>query len=84
MCCAIYDRWKSNETINKEQETLLRQEISKWRQILQRTIVGTLSLTTTNMPFRGTNERLNSNNPGIFLFIIQLLSKYDAVLKNLL
>lgn len=83
-CCAIFDKWKNNKTIDKAQESLLRQEINKWRQILERIIDVTLTLATTNMPFRGTNENLDSSNPGVFLSIIKLLSKYDPVLKNLL
>lgn len=83
-CCAIFDKWKRNKTIDKDQEALLRHEISKWRQILERIIDVILTLAITNMPFRGTKEQLDSASPGVFLSIIKLLSKYDVVLRNLL
>jgi hypothetical protein len=41
-------------------------------------------LPVTNMPFRGHNENIYSKNPGMFLSVINLLSKYDPVLRNLL
>jgi hypothetical protein len=36
------------------------------------------------MPFRGHNENIDSKNPGMFLSVINLPSKYDPVLRNLL
>jgi hypothetical protein len=42
------------------------------------------TLASCNMPFRGHNENIDSKNPGMFLSIINLLSKYDPVLRNLL
>lgn len=41
-------------------------------------------LASCNMPFRGHRENLDSNNPGMFLSVINLLSRYDTVLKDLL
>lgn len=82
--CAVYDRWRRNDTIDHELESQILQEVSVWRQILERVIEVTLTLASSNMPFRGHDESLDSSNPGVFLSIINLLSKYDLVLKNLL
>lgn len=82
--CAIFDRWKLNMTIDVELDLEIRREISWWRQVLMRVVDVTLTLASSNMPFRGHDESINSNNPGIFLSIITLLSKYDPVLQNLL
>lgn len=41
-------------------------------------------LALCNMPFRGNDESDNAPNPGCFLSVIKLLSKYDSVLLDLL
>lgn len=82
--CAVYDRWRRNDTIDHELESKILQEVSVWRQILERVIKVTLTLASSNMPFRGHDESLDSLNPGPFLSIINLLSEYDLVLKTLL
>ena len=41
-------------------------------------------LAKCNLPFCGSSEELSKDNKGNFLFIIQLLAKYDTVLGKLL
>lgn len=82
--CAIFDHWRRNKTIDQDVDENLRQEVSAWRKILERVIDVTLTLASCNMPFRGHDESENSKNPGAFISIIKLLSKYDPVLQNLL
>lgn len=82
--CAIFDRWRLNKTIDVDLESKIRQEMNVWRQVLERVIEVTLTLASCNMPFRGHDETENSKNPGVFLSVIKLLSKYDPVLQNLL
>ena len=43
-----------------------------------------LMLAKCNLSFRGSSKELSKDNKGNFLFIIQLLAKYDTVLDKLL
>ncbi|OCT96206.1 hypothetical protein XELAEV_18013881mg [Xenopus laevis] len=82
--CVIYDQWRRNKTIDKEQEKQILKEKSFWRQVLQRIINVTLTMAMGNLAFRGHRERLGDGNNGNFLSIIELLACYDHVLKQLL
>ena len=44
----------------------------------------TLILVKYNLPFCASNEELSKDNKGNFLFIIQLLAKYDIVFDKFL
>lgn len=83
-CCAISDKWKMGQTIDVDEERVTRETISKWAQILERVINVSLMLALCNMPFRGNDESDDAPNPGCFLSVIKLLSKYDSVLLDLL
>ncbi|CAK6977314.1 hypothetical protein F7725_021412 [Scomber scombrus] len=54
------------------------------RQVLERIINVTITLATCNLSFRGHREIIGQSNSGNFLSIIQLLARYDQVLKELL
>ena len=55
-----------------------------WTQIIERIVNVTLTLATQNLAFRGHREESKGGNCGKFLAIIDLLSKYDPLLENLL
>jgi len=55
-----------------------------WRKVLERFLDVTLMLATCNLAFRGRSDKLVDSNKGNFLSVIELLAKYDPVLKNLL
>lgn len=63
--CAIFNRWRLNETIDKELELKIRQEINIWNQILERIIEVTLTLASCNMPFRGHDESTDCKSRNI-------------------
>ena len=54
----------------------------KWREILKRLLDVTMFLAKQNLPFRGHRENMLSENKGNFLQLIELLSKYDPVLRE--
>uniref|UniRef100_A0A672HGU4 HAT C-terminal dimerisation domain-containing protein n=1 Tax=Salarias fasciatus TaxID=181472 RepID=A0A672HGU4_SALFA len=62
----------------------IRLETNYWRQVLDRLINVTLTLATTNMPFRGHRETIGKANSGNFLAIVELTAKYDPVLQDLI
>ena len=82
--CMIYDQWRLHGTIDEEMEREIRVETTFWKQVLDRLINVTLTLATSNMPFRGHRETIGKANSGNFLSIIELMAKYDPVLKDLI
>lgn len=52
------------------------------RKYMERLIDITIFLGKTGQPFRGHNEKDESNNKGLFLELTDLLKKYDSLTKN--
>lgn len=52
------------------------------RKLMERIIDIIICLAKCGKSFRGHNESLKSNQKGLFLEIIQLLSRYDPILRN--
>ena len=57
-------------------------ENKKWGDILHRLLDITLFLAKQNLPFCGHKEDKSSFNKGNFLEMVEMLSKYDPVLKK--
>ena len=62
---------------------VLTRKTNFWQKVLERLLNVTLMLAMCNLPFRGSTEELSNENKGNFLFIIQLIAKYDSVLDKL-
>lgn len=84
-----FENWKTLEaglrlqkTIDNDIIALMEMEKKKWRDILHRLLDITLFLAKQNLPFRGHKEDESSLNKGNFLEMVEMLSKYDAVLKE--
>lgn len=82
--CVVYEQWRKHRTIDVTVDKRLEEEKNFWRKVLERILNVTLTLATCNLAFRGTNEKFEHNNKGNFLSIIELLSKYDPILHELL
>lgn len=82
--CVVYEQWRKHGTLEDVFVKNLADERSFWRKVLERILNVTLTLATCNLAFRGSSEKLECNNKGNFLSIVQLLSKYDPVLQKLL
>uniref|UniRef100_H3ABB3 DUF4371 domain-containing protein n=1 Tax=Latimeria chalumnae TaxID=7897 RepID=H3ABB3_LATCH len=81
--CLVYEQWRLHGTINEDFKTQIQKEKNFWRQVLERLINVTLTLSICNLAFRGHREVLGHANSGNFLSIVELLAKYDPVLKQL-
>lgn len=57
-------------------------EPNYWRAVLERLMSITLFLSKYNLGFRGTSDRLMSNNNGNFLGLVELLSQYDPIMME--
>ncbi|GBP74358.1 Zinc finger MYM-type protein 1 [Eumeta japonica] len=86
---SCFEKWKILEnglrlqkTIDHEHQMVLDQEKKKWRDILSRLLDVILFLARQNLPLRGHREGISSDNRENFLELVNLLSKYDPVLKE--
>uniref|UniRef100_H3B0B3 DUF4371 domain-containing protein n=1 Tax=Latimeria chalumnae TaxID=7897 RepID=H3B0B3_LATCH len=82
--CLVYEQWRLHRTIDEDFETQIQKEKNFWRQVLEHLINVTLTLSMCNLAFRGHREVLGHANSGNFLSIVELLAKYDPVLKQLI
>ncbi|XP_053569321.1 LOW QUALITY PROTEIN: zinc finger MYM-type protein 1-like [Bombina bombina] len=73
---------KMHKTIDAENIALMEIEKKKCRDILHRLLDITLFLAKQNLAFRGHKEDESSFNKGNFLEMVEMLSKYDSVLKE--
>lgn len=62
----------------KEFQTLLE----KNRALLERFLDVTLFLASRNLAFRGDTSELGDVHNGIFLWLLELIAKYDSVMRN--
>lgn len=57
-------------------------EKDRWREVLKRVLEVIKLLSAQNLALRGHDETLDVANPGNFLAVLKLLSKYDPVMAN--
>ncbi|XP_061469367.1 zinc finger MYM-type protein 1-like [Rhineura floridana] len=83
------EKWKTlaaghrlHKTIDAETIAFMEMEKKKWRDVLHRLLDITLFLAKQNLAFRGHKEDESSLNKGNFLELVEMLSKYDPVLKE--
>ena len=60
----------------------LEAEKRYWHDILKRVVAVIKFLSERGLPFRGDNEILNSPHNGIYLSVLELISKFDPFLRN--
>ncbi|XP_022881093.1 zinc finger MYM-type protein 1-like [Olea europaea var. sylvestris] len=53
-----------------------------WRHVLTRIIAIVKRLAKNTLPFRGDNERLNVENNGLFLQMVEMINEFDPVMKE--
>lgn len=75
----------SKNHIDKDLENQIRKEASFWRMVLQRLFDIIITLATNSLALRGHREDLSLEGyHGNFLSVVQLVSRYDQVLNQVL
>ena len=81
-------------TIDKKEQEVVENQVKKWKEILSRLLDIIRFLAKQNLPLRGHREGRNfesketgtepevTENRGIFLELVDLLTKYDPVLRE--
>lgn len=83
------EKWKTmstnlkfNSNIDQHIIDQKEKESKKWYDMLLRLFDITLFLAKQNLAFRGHREQENASNKGNFLELVELLSRYDPILKE--
>ncbi|CAB4036454.1 Hypothetical predicted protein [Paramuricea clavata] len=83
---AVYMRWKSGKTVDKDNEKEIRNNALFWVKVLDRIITIILTLATLTLAFRGHNEHVHDNicEGGNFLGMVYLMAQYDEILAKVI
>ena len=76
-------RLDKGQTLDRDQQGRIESQKKRWVNILHRILDAILFLTKQNLALRGHREFLDGEgNPGNFMELIKLISKYDPVLME--
>jgi len=78
---SLENRLKNSQCIDDELQKAILLEKDRWRHILRIILDAILFCTKNNLAFRGSSTTVGNKHSGIFLNLIELLSKYDNILK---
>ena len=83
---AVYMRWKSGKTVDKDDEKEIRNNALFWVKVLDRIITIILTLATITLAFRGHDEHVHDDiyEDGNFLGMVCTMSQYDETLAKVI
>ncbi|XP_026502970.1 zinc finger MYM-type protein 1-like [Terrapene carolina triunguis] len=82
--CEPSVRLKNQTTLDAQNQRLLESEKQHWRLVLERLLSIVEYLSTNNLAFRGSTEKLYQPQNGNFLGLVQLLGNFDTVMNEYL
>ncbi|XP_074328032.1 uncharacterized protein LOC141665944 [Apium graveolens] len=84
MCAWIdlRDRLEINKTIDKDVQKQIKKEKQHWKELLNSIIHVVEYLATNTLAFRGTIDRPFDENNGNFLGLIEMIAKWDPIMKE--
>jgi hypothetical protein len=74
-------RLQNNQTIGKVAQRELEKERENWRKVFYMILLIVQFLGEHNIAFRGTNCKLYQDNNGNLLGLVQMLAKFDPLMK---
>ncbi|XP_026455621.1 zinc finger MYM-type protein 1-like isoform X2 [Papaver somniferum] len=74
-------RLRKEKTIDKRIQEQINRDKIHYKDVLERMMDGILFLAKNGLAFRGDSEKIYTKNNGNFLSFIEVLAKYDPVLK---
>jgi Domain of unknown function (DUF4371) len=84
-----FGKWKELElqlrlgvSIDQTNQKIQQERVEYWRQILRRLISVIRLIATQNLALRGSSDTLLSAHNGIFLKIVELLGKFDPLMRE--
>ncbi|XP_030405322.1 zinc finger MYM-type protein 1-like [Gopherus evgoodei] len=80
--CELSVRLKNQTTLDAQNQRLLESEKQHWHRVLERLLSIVEYLSTNNLAFRGSVEKLFQPQNGNFLGLVQLLGKFDRVMSE--
>ncbi|CAM4514999.1 unnamed protein product [Caretta caretta] len=80
--CELSIRLKNQTTRDAQNQRLLESEKQHWHRVLERLLSIVEYLSTNNLAFRGSIEKLFQPQNGNFLGLVQLLGKFDRVMSD--
>ncbi|CAL8989584.1 unnamed protein product, partial [Prunus brigantina] len=75
-------RLQKNVTIDKHVQQLINKEKEHWKGVLVRIIAAVTYIGKYNLAFRGKNERIHEDSNGNFLGLIEMIAKWDPIMKE--
>ncbi|XP_043354497.1 zinc finger MYM-type protein 1-like [Dermochelys coriacea] len=82
--CELSVRLKNQTTLDAQNQRLLESEKQHWCRVLERLLSIVEYLSTNNIAFRGSIEKLFQPKNGHFGGFVQLLGKFDTVMSEYL
>lgn len=77
-------RLKNSQSIDKSLQNAIFLEKERWRHILRAILNSILFCAKNNLALRGSMSEIGVQGSGVFLDIVELLSKYDTTLEELI
>lgn len=71
--CIVFQHWRTHGTVDEENEREILKAKNFWRQVLDRLINITLTMSMCNLPFRGHREVLEDVNSRNFLSLLNFM-----------
>uniref|UniRef100_UPI00359004C9 zinc finger MYM-type protein 1-like n=1 Tax=Myxine glutinosa TaxID=7769 RepID=UPI00359004C9 len=75
-------RLKKGKSIDQVEMSLIEASQKRWREVLNRLVAIIQSLAERNLALRGTVDTLYSQNNGNFLKEVELLARFDPVMRQ--
>ena len=78
----LIKRFKGSSTIDAVQQRQMDETTKNWRHVLERLFSIIKFHGSQNVALRGTSDKFYDDNNGCFLKIVELLAKFDPVMKE--